>query len=170
MLQKADFVRLFDYTSWANHRVLRAVALLSVEEFRRDLGSSHGGVRGTLVHTLGAEWIWLERWKGVSPTRGFDEAEFKDVIAIRDRWVSIEEHRASWLRGLKKDDPSERVRYKNLQGQVYESPLWQLVQHVANHSTYHRGQLITMLRQLGAKPAVTDMVVWDREREAKKSR
>jgi uncharacterized damage-inducible protein DinB len=117
-----------------------------------------------------AEWIWLERWKGVSPTRGFDEAEFKDVIAIRDRWVSIEEHRASWLRGLKKDDPSQKIRYKNLQGQAYESPLWQLVQHVANHSTYHRGQLITMLRQLGAKPAVTDMVVWDREREAKQSR
>jgi uncharacterized damage-inducible protein DinB len=170
MLQKADFQRLFEYTIWANHRVLRAAALLSVDDFRRDMRSSLGGVRGTLVHTMGAEWIWLERFKGISPTRGFDEGEFRDVIAVRDRWVTIEEHRAAWLRSLKKDDPAEKVRYKNLAGQAYEEPLWQIVQHVANHSTYHRGQVVTMLRMLGSKPVATDMVVWDREREAKKKR
>lgn len=170
MLQKADFQRLFDYTIWANHRILRAVALLSVEDYRRDMGSSLGGVRGTLVHTMGAEWIWLERWKGVSPARGFDEGEFADVIALRERWVSIEEHRAAWLRSLKKDDPAEKVRYKNLAGQAFESPLWQMVQHVANHSTYHRGQVVSMLRMLGSKPVATDMIVWDRERDTKKKR
>ncbi len=170
MLQKADFQRLFEYTIWANHRLLRAAALLSVPDFRRDMGSSLGGVRGTLVHTMGAEWIWLERVKGVSPSRGFDEGEFPDVIALRDRWVTIEEHRAAWLRGLKKDDPAEKIRYKNLQGQAFEQPLWQIVQHVANHSTYHRGQVVSMLRMLGSKPVATDMIVWDRERDAKKKR
>jgi uncharacterized damage-inducible protein DinB len=170
MLQKADFQRLFEYTIWANHRVMRAAALLSVADFRKDMGSSLGGVRGTLAHTMGAEWIWLERFKGISPTQGFDEGEFPDVIALRDRWVTIEEHRAAWLRGLGKDDPAEKIRYKNIQGQAFEQPLWSLVQHVANHSTYHRGQVITMLRLLGAKPVATDMVVWDRERDVKKKR
>ena len=69
MLGKDDAGRLLDYTVWANHRPMRAAATLCVDDFKRDLGSSHGGVRGTLVHIMGAEWIWLERWKGVSPTR-----------------------------------------------------------------------------------------------------
>ena len=62
-----------------------------------------------------------------------------------------------------------RLRYRNLQGQEFEAPLWQLVQHVANHSTYHRGQVVTLLRQLGAKAVATDLVAWDRERAAKRA-
>ncbi len=161
MLSKEDFVRLLDYTVWANHRVLRAAATLEVDAFKRDLGNSHGGVRGTLTHTMGAEWVWLERWKGSSPTRGFDEGEFPTVLELRERWRVLEDHRAAWLQGL--GDTAQLVRYTTFDGRTFESPLWKLVQHVANHSTYHRGQVITLLRQLGAKPAATDMVLWDRE-------
>jgi uncharacterized damage-inducible protein DinB len=164
MLSKADLGRLLDYTVWGNHRVMRAAATLAVDDFKRDLGNSHGGVRGTLVHMMGAEWIWLERWKGVSPTRGFDEGEFPTVLELRERWRVVEEHRASWFESLK--DPNETIAYKTLDGRPFESLLWTLVQHVANHATYHRGQVITLLRQLGAKPVSTDMVLWDRESAA----
>jgi uncharacterized damage-inducible protein DinB len=167
MLDKGDAVRLFDYTVWANHKVMRVAATLSVDDFKRDLQSSLGGVRGTLVHTMGAEWIWLERWKGVSPDKPLDEGEFPDIVALRDRWAAIEEHRASWLENLRPEALAQSIRYRNLQGQEFESVLWQMVQHVANHSTYHRGQVITMLRQLGAKTVATDLVVWDREQQAK---
>jgi uncharacterized damage-inducible protein DinB len=167
MFDNADAVRLFDYTVWANHKVMRAAATLSVDDFKRDLASSHGGVRGTLAHTMGAEWIWLERFKGVSQTRGMDEGEFPDIVVLRDRWAAIEDHRASWLENLKPDAMSATLRYRNLKGQEFENPLWQLVQHVANHSTYHRGQVVAMMRQLGAKGVATDMVAWDRERLAK---
>jgi len=163
-MTKDALERLLDYTVWANHRAMRAVATVSVAEFRRDLGGSHGGLRGTLAHTLGAEWIWLERWKGVSPSKPpFDEAEFKDVVAVRERWKVVEDHRKSWLSGLKADDVRKTIRYKTLAGEAFEAPLWQLVQHVANHSTYHRGQVVAFLRLLGAKPLATDMVVWDRK-------
>src|SRR5262245_22139302 len=101
MLDKSDAVRLFDYTVWANHKVMRAAATLERDDFKRDLKSSHGGVRGTLVHTMSAEWVWLERWKGVSPTKQFDEGEFADIVAVRDRWAVIEDHRASWLQSLR---------------------------------------------------------------------
>jgi uncharacterized damage-inducible protein DinB len=162
-MTKDGLERLLDYTVWANHRAMRAAATLSVAEFKRDLGGSYGGVRGTLAHVLGGEWIWLERWKGVSPTKPpFDEAEFKDIVSLRERWKVIEDHRSSWLDGLKADDTCRIIRYKTLAGQPFEAPLWQLVQHVANHSTYHRGQVVTFLRQLGAKPLATDLVVWDR--------
>lgn len=164
MLSKEDAGRLLDYTVWANHRAMRAAATLSVEDFKRDLGSSHGGVRGTLVHTMGAEWIWLERWKGVSPTRPLDESEFPDVMAVRERWTVIEDHRASWFAGLREGALAETIRYSTLDRRSFESPLWQLVQHVANHSTYHRGQVVTLMRILGAKATASDMVMWDRER------
>ena len=167
MLSREDAGRLFDYTVWANHRAMRAAATLSNDDFKRDLGSSHGGVRGTLVHTMGAEWIWLERWKGVSPARALDEAEFPDLLALRERWTVIEDHRASWFANLRDDALRETVRYTTLDKRSYESPLWQLVQHVANHSTYHRGQVVTLLRILGAKATASDLVAWDRERAAR---
>jgi uncharacterized damage-inducible protein DinB len=168
MLGKEDLGRLLEYTVWANHRVMRVAATLSVDDFKRDLGSSHGGVRGTLAHTMGAEWIWLERFKGVSPTRGLDESEFADIVALRDRWTLIEEHRADWFRSLREADAAAPVEFRTLAGVAYRTPLWQLLQHVANHSSYHRGQVVTMLRQLGARTVSTDLLLWDREREAEK--
>jgi uncharacterized damage-inducible protein DinB len=167
MLDKDGAERLFDYTVWANHRVMRAAATLSVDDFKRDLGSSFGGVRGTLCHVMGAEWIWLERWKGVSPSQVIDEGEFADIVELRDRWTVIEEHRESWFKSLRPEALAGGLKYRNVAGNEYEQPLWQLVQHVANHSTYHRGQVVLMLRQLGAKTVSTDLVLWDRDREAR---
>jgi len=163
MLDKEGAGRLLDYTVWANHRVMRAAATLDPDDYRRDLKASHGGVRGTLAHMMGAEWIWLERWKGLSPAHFPDEGEFADVVALRDRWSAIEEHRRSWLESLRPDALAENIDYRDMKGNPWSQPLWQLVQHTANHATYHRGQVVVMLRQLGAKPAVTDMVFWDRK-------
>jgi uncharacterized damage-inducible protein DinB len=163
MLDKDDADRLFAYTVWANHRVLRAAATLDPDDFRRDLKSSHGGVRGTLAHMMAAEWLWLERWKGVNPTRMADEGEFPDVVALRDRWAAIEEHRRSWLEALRPEALAQTVHYRDLKGNEWDQPLWQLVQHVANHGSYHRGQVVALLRQLGAKPLPTDLLFWDRK-------
>ena len=169
MTNKQALGRLLEYTKWANHRVVRVAATLSVAEFKRDLGSSHGGVRGTLAHTLGAEWIWLERWKGVSPSRFVDEGEFVDILAVRARWKAIEEHRDSWFQSLPETAVRQKIRYRNMAGKMFEAPLWQLIQHVANHSTYHRGQVVAMMKMMGAKTVSTDLVHWDRERGAKKA-
>jgi uncharacterized damage-inducible protein DinB len=170
MLQKDDLGRLLEYTVWANHRILRAVATLTVAEFKRDLRSSHGGIRGTLTHMLDSEWTWLERWKGLLPRGPLDESEFPDVVVLRDRWTVLEKHREAWLRSVKGSGVSEVVRYRTRKGESQEGPLWQLVQHVVNHSSYHRGQITTLLRILGARAVPTDLVVWDREAKARARR
>ena len=167
MLAKDDLSRLLRYTVWANHRIMRAAATLSAEDFKRDLGGSHGGIRGTLAHTLWAELLWLERWKRLPNPPRVDESEFADIVALRDRWTVIEEHRDAWFAGLAGDGPASVIRYKTTEGTPFESPLWQLVQHAANHSTYHRGQLTIFLRQLGARLVATDMIVWDRDEQAR---
>jgi uncharacterized damage-inducible protein DinB len=170
MLAREDVGRLLDYTVWANHRILRCAATLSAASFRRDLGSSHGGVRGTLAHILGAEWIWLERWKGISPDKGVDEGEFPDIVVLRDRWALVEQHRAAWFAALKEPALARQVSFRTLDGRQFEAPLWQLVQHTVNHSTYHRGQVMALLRMLGAKPVSTDMLLWDRDRDRREAR
>jgi uncharacterized damage-inducible protein DinB len=171
MTNKEAMGRLLEYTVWANHRTLRAVATISVAEFKRDLKGSHGGVRGTLVHQMGAEWVWLERWKGVAPPASArpDEGDFGDVLVLRDRWKAIEDHRAAWFKSLPETAVRQKVRYQSFDGKSHEDPLWQLIQHLANHSTYHRGQVVAMLRMMDAKVVSTDLVVWDRERAAKKA-
>jgi uncharacterized damage-inducible protein DinB len=167
MLAKDDLSRLLRYTVWANHRLLRAAATMGVEDWRRDLGGSHGGVRGTLAHMMWAELVWLERWKGLpNPPRG-DESQFPTVIELRDRWTGLDEHRQAWLEGLPAEAGSTVIHYRTTDGTAYESPLERLVQHAANHSTYHRGQVLSFLRQLGVKPVSTDMLVWDREEDAR---
>ncbi|MCU0241284.1 MAG: damage-inducible protein DinB [Vicinamibacteria bacterium] len=163
MLTRADIKRLLAYTLWANHRILRAAAQLSSEDFRRSIGSSHGGVRGTFTHMLFIEWLWLERFKGLSPGERIEESDFSDIIDLRNRWRVIEDHRSAWFGSLKDTDLREPVRYGNSAGKMIAAPLGLLVQHMVNHSTYHRGQVVTLLRFLGARPVATDFLVWDRE-------
>jgi uncharacterized damage-inducible protein DinB len=164
MTNKDALKRLLDYTGWANHRVMRAAVVLSPDDFRKDMGASHGGIRGTLTHMLSAEWMWLERFKGISPDKPIDESEFPDLISLRDRWTAIEGHRSAWLESLPEDGVSKRIRYSTTKGVEHEAPLWQLVQHVANHATFHRAQVVTLLRVLGVTPPSSDLLVWDRER------
>ncbi|MCL4819016.1 MAG: DinB family protein [Vicinamibacteria bacterium] len=170
MTNKDALGRLLEYTVWANRRVLRGAIQLPPGDFTKPLGGSFGTVRGTFTHMMGAEWIWLERFQGRSPTQWIDEAEFADLIALRERWGKIEDARARWFKELPDDAVSQRIAYKTLDGNPGEARLWQLIQHVANHATYHRGQAVFMLKLLGASPAATDLVLWDREKLALKER
>lgn len=159
--------RLFGYCEWANHLFLDAAAALDAEAYARDMKGSHGGIRGTLVHTYGAEWVWLERFQGRSPQALPGEEQLTDVAALRGRWSALEAERRAWLAGLAPGAGSRVVEYRNFKGDAFREALLALVQHVANHGSYHRGQLAVFLRQLGVKPPTTDLVAFDRERAAK---
>jgi uncharacterized damage-inducible protein DinB len=158
--------RLFDYCEWANHRFLDAVAPLDAEGFARDMKGSHGGIRGTLVHCYGAEWVWLERFQGRNPSSLPGEQAITDVAALRARWEALEAERRAWLGALPADAGERVIDYRSFKGDAFSSRLLPLVQHVANHGSYHRGQVAVFLRQLGRKPPTTGLVAFDRERAA----
>jgi uncharacterized damage-inducible protein DinB len=155
---------LYAYNRWANRRLLGAAGDLSPADFDRDLGSSFPSVRSTLAHILAGEWIWLQRWLGRSPQSLPSDREFASYPALRSRWSLNEEAQLAFIDGLGDDSLRSTVRYRTTEGDTYEAPLWQLMRHVVNHSTYHRGQVATMLRQLGATAPATDLVVFHRER------
>lgn len=151
---------LYAFNRWATDRLIGVARLLSPADFTRDLGTSHGSVRGTLVHILWAEWIWLQRWLGVSPRQVFAEDEFPDVDAIESRWCDVERDRQDFIVALTEDRLRARLSYENVQGQRWEYSLAHMMHHVVIHSCYHRGQVVTLLRQLGQTPPATDFLVF----------
>lgn len=159
-MNPATIGALYRYNAWANDKVLDAAAQLPAADFTRDLSSSHRSIRDTLTHTAWAEWIWLQRWKGVSPTRVFSPADFPDAETLRGRFHAVSAERAAFLRDLSAETLLQVVEYANLKGETWRYPLWQQLHHVVNHSTYHRGQAVTLLRQLGATAPATDLLVY----------
>ena len=159
-----DTRNLITFHYWARNRMLDAVQPLTPEQFTREVGGSFGSVRNTVVHTLSAECIWLSRWKGENPGRMLIPENFPDLATVRKAWLDQEESLRSFLAALDEAGIQQVIRYKTLAGVDSASPLWQMLQHVVNHATYHRGQVTTLLRQLGAAPPLsTDLIAFYRE-------
>jgi uncharacterized damage-inducible protein DinB len=170
-MTKDDIQLLFEYDRWANRRVLRGVSALSTEQFTRDLGGSFRSVRNTLVHILGGEWGWLTYWKEASPgpaflrdlwTRHdslFHPTAFPDVASVERKWAEVEKEQAEFVNGV-----TNEFLEKTLPVRTTQISLAHLMQHLANHSTYHRGQLALMLRLLDAEPLATDFHLFLLER------
>jgi uncharacterized damage-inducible protein DinB len=166
MMDLATVHELYRYNRWANRRVFEQLAKLSAGDFTRDLGNSYPSLRDTALHIVWAEWIWLERWKGTSPKSVFQVGDFPTVDAIRTKWSEVERGQRVLLDTLSAERLHEIVPYINLQGRTWRYVLWRQMVHVVNHSTYHRGQLTTMLRQVGAQVVTTDFLVFHDELDA----
>jgi uncharacterized damage-inducible protein DinB len=158
-----DLQTLVDYHYWARDRLLASLETLTPDQYNRDLGSSFTSIRETITHIYAAEWAWYHRWKGESPTALLPADRFADLAALRAAWNDLEPKLRSYVDGLGDGGVGRIVEYKLLSGQAGASPVWQMVQHVVNHASYHRGQITTMLRQIGAAPAKPmDMIAYYR--------
>lgn len=156
---------LVAYHYWANDQILQAVAALSVEEYSRDLRSSFPSIQATLAHMMSAEAIWLGRWLG-EPLPRVEVAEIPTPAAARARWATLEERLRAFAARLSQADLDRVQRMQTSAGVPYEHSLGQMLHQVLNHGTYHRGQVVTMLRQVGAEAPATDLIRFYRERAA----
>jgi uncharacterized damage-inducible protein DinB len=161
----ADINHLFDYTQWANDRTIEAASKLSDEDFRRDVRISHTSIFGTLLHMAGADWIWLERWNGRSPAK--DEAwslwtteSCANLATLKERWLDVIYRRANFISKLDEERLAADSAFKLLSGDQSSMRLADQMQHVANHATLHRGQIVAVLRQLGVEPPPTDLIFY----------
>lgn len=155
-----DIRGLYTYNRWANHRACDAARPVELSDFVRDLRTSFRSIRGTLVHILWAEWLWVRRWRGESPKLVFAPEEFPALAQIEARWRTVEQEQEQFIERLTDETLRERVAYENFKGERWEYTRGQMMQHVVNHSSYHRGQVATLLRQLGQTPKATDFLLF----------
>ncbi len=156
MISPETLQNLYDYNYWARDQQLQACAKLSPEQFVQPLGGSFGSLRDTLLHIAGAEWIWCERWYGRSPRAFPAGSDFSSLQSIEGYWQSVEGDVRRFVDAVTAETLREPLSYINLAGKAWTYPLWQTMFHLVNHGTYHRGQVTTLLRQLGAEAASLD--------------
>ena len=161
----SDIQQLLAYTEWANDLAMEAAARLPDEGLHRDFGISHKSIFGTLVHMAGAEWIWLERWNGNSPTKAeawtrWSTEACSDLATLKDCWNDLVNQRRQCVSQLDESRLAAELSFKLLSGDPSSMPLINQMQHVVNHATMHRGQVVGMIRQLGLEPPATDLLFY----------
>ena len=156
----AEEIRLhISYSGWASRKLLDAALALPEEQQRRDFGVSHKSLMGTLGHIFFADRIWFARM--VDPR----VLESDETLSIA--WPQIQKRWEEWAAALTDQDVVRSVEYKDLKGNAHRTPVWQIALHVVNHATLHRGQAMSLLRQLGAAPPPTDLIFYYRELKVK---
>ena len=159
-----------EYNQWANDCLIRTTANMNSDYFTKTIASSFTSIQKTWIHIIWAEELWYERWNGCS---FFTEYSTVDYPAVDNIWNKIKELSASqitFLKNLNSGDADKKISYKNFQGEEWAYSLRQMVQHMVFHPIYHRGQIVTMLRQLGVKPPGLDYLVYVDEISGKKGK
>jgi uncharacterized damage-inducible protein DinB len=151
---------LYEYNRWANERTFESASRLKPEEYTKDMHSGHSSVRDTFVHVISVEWLYVHRVKGDSPKALWSPVDFPTLATLRDRWVELTREQMTYVAGLSDEQLEKQLTYMNLSAKPMTYPLWRILHHGVNHSSYHRGQIATMLRQLGARPEATDLLLY----------
>lgn len=160
-----DISTLFEYHAWAHERMLSALDALPPEDFTRPLGGSFASIRDTVAHMLLADELWYARWQGAAPMSFPAYDTIPDVATARRRWHAFGAQVQTLLEALGDEGLQRTFSYRLKSGAQGASTYAQAMQHVVNHGTYHRGQVTTLLRQLGhAPPASLDLIAFHRER------
>jgi uncharacterized damage-inducible protein DinB len=150
------------FTEWATRRVLESAATLSAEDLHRDLGNSYRSLFDTLVHIYQADAIWFDRLMGLPTDRLATYEPRPDLAGLSEQWQALHGRYLAWAESLAPADWDRIVPHRNLKGEAARQAVWRIVLHVVNHASYHRGQVTTLLRQLGREPTGTDLMLYYR--------
>jgi uncharacterized damage-inducible protein DinB len=151
-----------DYTAWASRRLVEAASQLTPDELNHDFKTANHSVLGTLVHVYAADRIWLKRLQGVPQAPFVTDADHH-LAVLQNDWPELYERWKKFLAGVTEEKAQAAFAYTDMKGKPWNQPLWQLVLHVVNHGTHHRGQVSGFLRALGHVPPVNDLVAYYRE-------
>ena len=157
-MNKQDMLILYKYNQWANAKILGAALNVTQEQYVAPASFPHGGLRGTLVHALFAEWIWRSRWEGTSPTRRFKPEEFPTFESLRARWLEEEKKLMEFVERISDERLNSTFDYNNISGKPFTKILWQAMAHLVNHGTQHRTEAAAMLTDFGHSPGDIDLI------------
>ncbi|HYK90215.1 MAG TPA: DinB family protein [Acidobacteriota bacterium] len=153
---------LFAFNSWATNRIFEALEKVAEQDYKRDLKASHGSLHGTMTHLVAAERIWLSRLVGKPETSLVTEQDLPSLGALKTAWEDIASRTARFVGKLDEQKLQTAFEYTTTSGKKFANTHQQILQHLVNHSSYHRGQIAAMMRQVGAEPVSTDLIAFYR--------
>ncbi|HET9228930.1 MAG TPA: DinB family protein [Thermoanaerobaculia bacterium] len=152
------------YMLWADRLMLAAVRPVRAEDLTRDAGVSFQSILGTMSHTLGSQRMWLSRFLGTPLDRVPSIQDFPDLPSWIAGWEETASQLEAFLASLTDEQLATPVTWTNTKGESHTHPLWHPMSHMVNHTSYHRGQVISLLRQMGYPVPSTDLIVYFYER------
>jgi uncharacterized damage-inducible protein DinB len=165
MAAPASVVReLLLYMLWADRLMLKAVREVRPEDLTRDAGISFGSMLGTMVHMMGSQRLWLSRFWGRSLDHIPTLTDFPDLMSWIHGWEETASEIEVFLAALTDEQLANALTWTSTTGSIHTLPLWQPVLHLVNHVSYHRGQVVSLLRQMGYQTPSTDLVYYFIER------
>lgn len=151
---------LYEYNAWSNRLTLDSLEGVTAEQFVAPMEGSFKSIRDTLLHILGAEWIWWQRLIGNQPKGLLNPADYPDVVSFRAKWAEIDAGIEAYLATLEDARLTETLTYVNRHNQQWTYRIGTILFNNVNHSSYHRGQVVTLMRQIGADPKATDYLLY----------
>lgn len=163
-MRAVDLAHLYDYSCWANQKLLGVVSQLTPDEFTRPVAGSYGSVRNTLVHILSAEWGWLDRCGGLPRGDRLKPDDFPRVESILTVWKTVEIEMRTFLDKCHEEDLTEDIAFVFGAGPTQSVARGDLLQHAVIHAVHHRGQIALLLRELGRTPGNFDLLYYATEK------
>ena len=156
----SNYIQRFSYNHWANLRLVQTTSQLDVAAFQKEFTSSFASLQHTFVHIIWAEELWLARWEERKFDSVYNPGGYPHIERVQIAFNDLFERQTKFLNSLQAGDGERRINYVNSRGEICEYPLAQMMEHLLNHSTFHRGQIVTLLRQLGVAPPGTDYLIY----------
>jgi uncharacterized damage-inducible protein DinB len=154
--------RLFGYHYWATKKLLDVVSTLTNEEWSQEVAGSYGSVRNTLVHTLSAEWGWLERCGGTPRGEKLNADDYPTPESLITLWRRIESEVTQFLATTPAEKIDGVVEF-TIGQRTFRQERGQLLRHATTHAVHHRGQVALLLRALGKAPGNFDLLFYTEE-------
>jgi uncharacterized damage-inducible protein DinB len=159
-MNQPDILLLYKYNQWTTQRILNAASRVTLEQFLAPAPFPHGGLRGTLVHTLFAEWIWRLRWEGTSPNYRLKPEDFPTLESLRMRFDEEQRLLMAFAENVTEERLNGKFNYRDTAGKPHERILWQAMAHLVNHGTQHKTEAAAILTGYGHSPGDIDMIYY----------
>ncbi len=161
---KEHFRRFAGYNAWANGRLYEACGMLPEPEYMADRPAFFRSIHGTLNHILLGDRAWIGRLEGVaSGIKSLDQILCEDFAALRRAREQEDRRIVAYVDGLTADRLAQDVHYAAVGGEQFVTPVGQILAHVFNHQTHHRGQVHDLLSQTDVAPPPLDLMYYLRE-------
>ena len=166
-MNKQGIQMLYAYNRWTNARILETAATIDEAQFLAVTRFPYGSLRGTLMHTLFAEWVWRQRWQGVAASALWQPEDLPTFASLRARWDDEEKKLIEFIDGLTEQRLRAEFDYISTEGNPHRRVVWETMLHLVNHGTQHRSEAAAMLTDMGYSPGDIDLIVFLNEGRAR---